>query len=249
MTLGVADAAGRFEPSCRFCGAVRDCYGIHDRSCTAGGDMISRHNMIRDIIFKYASKAHLNPELERTGVLADPHVLIDLRRPADVMIEELLMPGGSNNRTGRGPMTRTALDIKVINALGTRHIEATRRGPTMAAEDYHDVAMNLNNTAAACEAVGVTYAPLVFTAQGGMAARAEAVCQQIACRIAASTGGSQAEAFAEMADEISTSLALQAARARARRSRRSFETKADAAEAGPDMALWHGLEAAADDEI
>jgi hypothetical protein len=211
--------------------------------------MISRHNMIRDIIFKHASRAHLNPELERTGLLADPHVLIDLRRPADVMIEELLMPGGGNNRTGRGPMTRTALDIKVINALGTRHIEATRRGPTMAAEDYHDVAMNLNNTAAACEAVGVTYAPLVFTAQGGMAARAEAVCQQIACRIAASTGGSQAEAFAEMADEISTSLALQAARARARRSRRSFETKADAAAAGRDMALWHGLEAAADDEI
>ena len=80
--------------------------------------MISRHNMIRDKIFKHASRAHLNPELDRTGLLADPHVLIDLRRPADVMIEELLMPGGGNNRTGRGPMTRTALDIKVINALG-----------------------------------------------------------------------------------------------------------------------------------
>ncbi len=210
--------------------------------------MITRHKTVRDIIFKFASKAHLNPELERTGLLADPHVLIDLRRPADVMIEELLMPGG-NNRTGRGPLLRTALDIKVINALGAKHIEATRRGPTNAAEDYHDWAMNHENTAAACEAVGVTYAPLVFTAQGGMAARAEAVCQQIACQIAASTGRSQAEAFAEMADEISTSLAFQAARARARRSRRSFETKADAADAGRDLALWQGLEAAADDEI
>ena len=211
--------------------------------------MITRHSMIRDIIFKYASKAHLNPELERTGLLADPHVLIDLRRPADVMIEELLMPGGNNNRTGRGPVMRTALDIKVINALGAKHIEATRRGPTIAAEDYHDWAMNHNNTAAACEAAGVTYAPLVFTAQGGMAARAEAVCQQIACRIAASTGQSQAESFAEMADEISTSLALQAVRARSRRSRRSLETMADAADATRDQALWQGLDAGVDDEV
>ena len=42
--------------------------------------MITRHNMIRDIIYKYAGKAHLNPELERTGLLADPHVLVAWRR-------------------------------------------------------------------------------------------------------------------------------------------------------------------------
>ena len=209
--------------------------------------MITRHNLIRDIIFKYACRAHLNPELERTGLLADPHVLIDLRRPADVMIEELLMPN-SNNRTGRGPIARTALDIKVINALGARHIEATRRGPTDAAEEYHDWAMNHINTAASCEAAGVTYAPLVFTAQGGMAARAEAVCQQIAARIATATGQTQAEAFAEMANEISTNLALQAARARARRSRRRFDTRADAADPTRDQTMWQGLDEGDDDE-
>ena len=78
---------GSVAAVCRYCGAARDPRGIHDRSCTFGGDVVLRHNLVRDLIFEFARRALLNPILERVGLLAEPGVLLDLRRPADVLIE------------------------------------------------------------------------------------------------------------------------------------------------------------------
>ena len=53
---------------CRFCGAVSDTCGIHALSCTAGGDVVLRHNDVRDIIFQFCLRARLSPQLERVGL-------------------------------------------------------------------------------------------------------------------------------------------------------------------------------------
>ena len=50
-------------------------------------------------------------------------MLVDTRRPADVLIEELIANLG---RFGpREIATKTALDVKVINAVGPEHRDAT----------------------------------------------------------------------------------------------------------------------------
>ena len=113
LTLGVDVADGK--SLCRFCAAVLDTKGIHPCSCTAGGDVTWRHNQGRDKLFRWAMRGHLNPELEKAGILNEPAVMItSLRRPADVLVD---------NPANR--MDKVALDVKVINALGPDHLAET----------------------------------------------------------------------------------------------------------------------------
>ena len=74
---------------CRFCGACLDIRGIHDASCMAGGDHVHMHNEVRDITFEFSARARLHPALERAGLLDDPAVFLNLRRPADVLIDDM----------------------------------------------------------------------------------------------------------------------------------------------------------------
>eukprot|EP00973_Karenia_brevis_P039155 5408177-Karenia_brevis.AAC.1 len=91
-----------------------DLKGIHDLSCTCGGDITLRHNHIRDIIFAYAKRAALRPQLEKAGLLHEPGIFLQMRRPADVLVEGL----GQASGLSAGVNVRVALDVKVINALG-----------------------------------------------------------------------------------------------------------------------------------
>jgi len=50
---------------CRFCGAAMDSEGVHAASCNAGGDMVLRHNAVRDIVFDFARRGQLQPVLEK----------------------------------------------------------------------------------------------------------------------------------------------------------------------------------------
>jgi hypothetical protein len=213
--LGVASLAGAAGNLCKFCGSVRDDRGIHDRSCTSGGDITIRHNAVRDVIFRFACRGRLDPVLERVGLLAEPGMLLDLRRPADVLIEGAL--NSQAGAPGASPLDRLALDVKVINALGASHLEATSQNPLAAAEAYHDHALAVQHTAERCAEQGITYVPLVFTAQGGMTSRAEAVLHQVAAKVAEVEGTVPADAFAQIADDISLLLARHGARATLRR--------------------------------
>ena len=69
-----------------------------------------RHNAIRDAIYRFALRAKTNPELEKAGLLAEPGMLLDLRRPADVLIEGVMRT--DHAATLLSPMERTALDVK-----------------------------------------------------------------------------------------------------------------------------------------
>ena len=194
-----------------------------------------RHNAVRDLIFAFASRGRLGPILERAGLLSEPGVLLDLRRPADVLIERALnvVPGAQ----GSSPLARLALDVKVINALGRGHLDATLEGSLAAADAYHDVALGHQRTAERCAEQGITYVPMVFTAQGGITRRAEAVLHQIAAHVASAEHSSERETFAEITTAISATLARCGARSTLRRCAAARAASA-ASQPGPAASLW-----------
>ena len=125
----------------------------------------------------------------------------------------------SDPRASAGPLAadRLAIDVKVINALGSSHFDATLREPCAAAAAYYHWACAHEQTAARCEAQGISYLPTVFTVQGGFEPRAEALLHQLAAEVASNEGMDEQRAFAEIADEISAILVRAGARATVRR--------------------------------
>ena len=63
------------------CHANNDVMGDHAISCAIGGERISKHNHVRDAIFKAAVEAGLGPIREPDGLLPGSD-----DRPADVLI-------------------------------------------------------------------------------------------------------------------------------------------------------------------
>jgi hypothetical protein len=80
----------------------------HTIRCRHRGDIASRHNRIRDIVFALASNAHLEPVKEKS------HIFIDKpgHRPADVYIPQLF--GGK----------AAALDIAVTCPLQDKYLNS-----------------------------------------------------------------------------------------------------------------------------
>ena len=136
--------------------------------------------------------------------------MVNLRRPADVLA--VMSRGSSGART-----EKTAIDIKVINALGQGHFVATTRNGVAAAESYRDTQMQHLNTASLCRERRICYEPVVFTTQGGVEGHAEAILSRIATAVAANEDAEAAEVKAEMLQTISLSLARSVAKAVRRR--------------------------------
>ncbi len=59
---------------CTKCEAVLDPLGYHALTCKSGGDLIHRHNAIRDMVFKACQTAGLTPRLEKHGLIAIPTI-------------------------------------------------------------------------------------------------------------------------------------------------------------------------------
>jgi hypothetical protein len=57
------------EIPCPLCKQPIDIYGDHATCCKVGGDLITRHNSIRDLCDRIASEALLAPVLEKKGIL------------------------------------------------------------------------------------------------------------------------------------------------------------------------------------
>ena len=208
---------------CRFCGAVLDSKGGHPASCMAGGDVTLRHNLVRNIVYRYSVWGQLNAELEKAGVLDEYGVFVDLCRPADVMIDAMDGPSRGHERV--------ALDIKVINALGAGHYQDTLDGPLVAAVKYREASCNRANVRTRCAAVGVRYEPLVFTTQGGCEKHAEAIISQIVDKVAEAECRDAGKVKAEILQTICMSIMRSVAKAIARRRPRARAQAGAAADA------------------
>ncbi len=67
-------------------------------------------------IYELARPARTLPKLEEAGLLSDPAMTLEMRRPADVLIK-LVREGGEGPQTW-APVERLAIDVKWINACG-----------------------------------------------------------------------------------------------------------------------------------
>ena len=57
--------------SCPCCMQTLDIFGDHAICCTTNGDLIVRHNRIRDLVDKFAREGHLSPIMEKKGILGE----------------------------------------------------------------------------------------------------------------------------------------------------------------------------------
>ena len=154
--------------TCNFCGGNRavDCRGHHALVCRGGGDRISRHNVIRDLLADICTEASISPG---SIVTEKKHLLDDSgARPADVFI-----PAWNE---GRG----LCLDITVSSPLQSVYSSNYTLGiaAIKAAENkdrkYKDK----------CTSKGIDFMPFSIESFGVMDERAEAFLNKVVTRLA-----------------------------------------------------------------
>src|SRR5689334_16459936 len=83
---------------CPLCEQKMDLFGDHSLCCKKSGDRITRHNNVRNLVFKLADIGLLSPEMEKLGILGPTDK--SRRRPGDVSIKNW-SPSRPRNRCGR----------------------------------------------------------------------------------------------------------------------------------------------------
>ena len=89
------------EIPCPLCKQTIDIFGDHATCCQRNGDIIIRHNTLRNLVDNFASDGLLSPELEKQGILGNTTG----RRPGDVTL----------NRWNAGGAL--AIDVAITSAL------------------------------------------------------------------------------------------------------------------------------------
>ena len=130
------------------CHVTNDIMGDHAISCAIGGERISKHNHVRDAIFKAAVEAGLGPVREPDGLLPGSD-----DRPADVLI-----PIWTEGRD-------TALDITVVNPLQQALVARASEEGDSAVEHAHKA--KLRKYEERCDAEAITFLPLAVDTFGG----------------------------------------------------------------------------------
>ena len=142
--------------NCRICDNTMSPGAKHGLACKSGGDLIKRHNRIRDFIYNLSREAGLNPSLEKGNLLGEQPG----RRPADVFIE--------NFREGAS----AALDVAV-----TCPFRGTFKNDIHAVEKYskdikiHKYAGDFNQN--------IKYIPIVMDTFGGLNEDGESAIKSI----------------------------------------------------------------------
>jgi hypothetical protein len=86
-----------------------DIYGDHALCCKKSGDMITRHNRVRNLIVQFADMGLLSPEMEKLGILGPTDR--SRRRPGDVSFNSW------------APHRGLAIDVAVICPLAASHLD------------------------------------------------------------------------------------------------------------------------------
>ena len=96
------------EVPCSLCMQPINIYGDHATCCTKNGDLVTRHNAIRNLVYSIASDGLLQPQLEKQGVLGPTTG----RRPGDVTIPNWKHGNGlAIDVAVTSPLTQTSLRL------------------------------------------------------------------------------------------------------------------------------------------
>ena len=149
-----------------------------------------RHNLLRNSVFHSAAAAHLNPELEKPGLLPQRPLLGSTpehgspigqdpsdRRPADVYIP----------RWRSGPPA--ALDFAVTSGLRLDALADAVHDRDNILTRYEDFKCSYKDTKSLCNSQGISFIPMIMEAVGGgWGKEARRVWSELAKKSALATG-------------------------------------------------------------
>ena len=160
MVVGYSSGPRPKLPSC-----VLDDFGHHSLTSKHGGDVVSRHNKLRDVFYDFCQRACLGPRLEMgCGAGSDSQ-----SRPADVLVP--------NWDLGKP----AAFDLSVTSTLQSSALleaSVTAGSAAQLAENRKH-----NNSDKKCDELGWACIPLVVETYGCWGAEAVAALSKLAGRL------------------------------------------------------------------
>ena len=167
--------------ACSHCSQTLDIHEHHALICHAGGDVVTRHNHLRDSFADFCRRACLAPELERGFGLTSTK---DKTRPADVLV-----PNWSLSRSA-------AFDLKVINPLNSNFLLGVSMTSGYTAELGEKDKHSKNDIP--CTERGWVCVPLVVEVFGGWGNEAQEALSRVAKKLAIRTSRFWPEMLASM---------------------------------------------------
>eukprot|EP00731_Ephydatia_muelleri_P010220 Em0005g806a len=156
---------------CALCpGSTLDHLGHHAVTCKYGGDVVSRHNRIRDILVETCRRAHIGVKVEVGNNLSRDH---SKTRPADI-----LLPNWFLGRTA-------ALDVSITSPLNPVTLLEAGVSATAAAQATEARKHQANDPK--CSELGWVCVPMVVETYGAWGKEATAIISSVASRLATST--------------------------------------------------------------
>jgi hypothetical protein len=160
------------EVSCPLCMQTINVYGDHATCCAKSGDLIIRHNTLRNLVGRFASDGLLHTVLEKQGILGPTSG----RRPGDVTIR--------NWEHGNG----LAIDLAVTSPLSKTSLRVIDP-----CEDY-GVVRKHRKYDVSFEGTDYTFCAMVFETLGAINGEGEEVLRQL-FRFAAKNLGREFSSF------------------------------------------------------
>ncbi|KAL5517008.1 hypothetical protein EMCRGX_G002472 [Ephydatia muelleri] len=142
----------------------------HAVTCKYGGDVVSRHNRIRDILVETCRRAHIGVKVEVGNNLSRDH---SKTRPADI-----LLPNWFLGRTA-------ALDVSITSPLNPVTLLEAGVSATAAAQATEARKHQANDPK--CSELGWVCVPMVVETYGAWGKEATAIISSVASRLATST--------------------------------------------------------------
>ena len=145
--------------------------GHHAVTCIYGGDVVTRHNKIRDILAETCRRAHIGVQVEVGNNLSHDHTI---SRPADILLPNWFL--------GKP----TALDVCItspLNPLTLLEAGMMAKSAVHAAEARKHQANDPK-----CSELGWVCVPMVAESYGAWGDEASAIISSIASRLATCTG-------------------------------------------------------------
>ncbi|KAL5492004.1 hypothetical protein EMCRGX_G017390 [Ephydatia muelleri] len=192
--LGIDTARGS---SCSLCpGLALDRLGNHATTCKRGGDVVTRHNHLRNVIVEFCHRAHLGVRVESgSGITPD----LSRTRPADVLV--------LNWERGK----HAALDITVTSPLIPSILTAASLSEGAAVEEAEVRKHRANDPK--CSELGWVCIPLAVETYGNWGREAQSTFSRLASHLAIITSSHKSKVLTELYSRLNFTLVWAVARA------------------------------------
>ena len=193
--LGIDTARGS---SCSLCpGLALDRLGNHaTTTCKRGGDVVTHHNHLRNVIVEFCHRAHLGVRVESgSGITPD----LSRTRPADVLV--------LNWERGK----HAALDITVTSPLIPSILTAASLSEGAAVEEAEVRKHRANDPK--CSELGWVCIPLAVETYGNWGREAQATFSRLASHLAIITSSHKSKVLTELYSRLNFTLVRAVTRA------------------------------------